>query len=112
MKYLNNKRSGINNCWIAGWAWLLALKLKICFHSLILAVIGKVITGCEFKTFFGGISIEILGYDFDYRNIKMPPVDSKSLQSLYIEQFKKIMNTYGFIYDSNIKKQSKKVSKI
>ena len=62
---------------------------------------GKVITGCEFKTFFGGISIEILGYGFDYRNIKMPPVDSKSIQSLYIEQFKKIMNTYGFIYDNN-----------
>lgn len=62
---------------------------------------SKVITGCEFKTFFGGISIEILGYGFDYRNIKMPPVDSKSIQSLYIEQFKKIMNTYGFIYDNN-----------
>lgn len=62
---------------------------------------GTIITGCEFKTFFNGVSIEVLGYDFDYQKIQMPKVNSKEIQALYIEYLKTILDKYGFIYDSN-----------
>ena len=38
ISFLNSNNNGINNCWIAGCAWLVHLKLKTCFHSLILQV--------------------------------------------------------------------------
>lgn len=60
---------------------------------------GKIITGCEFKTFYGGISIEVLGYGFDYKKIKMPKNDSKKIQELYLDYFKSILDKYGFIYN-------------
>lgn len=62
---------------------------------------GNIITGCEFKTFYNGVSIEVLGYGFDYRKIQMPKVNSKDIQTLYIEYLKPILDKYGFIYDAN-----------
>ena len=61
---------------------------------------GNIITGCEFKTFYNGVSIEVLGYGFDYKKIQMPKVKSEEIQALYVEYLKTILDKYEFVYDS------------
>lgn len=60
---------------------------------------GKIVTGCEFKTFYKGISIEILGYNFNYKKIKMPNLNQKEIQEYYLKTFENILNRYGFKYN-------------
>ncbi len=60
---------------------------------------GKIITVCEFKTFFRGTSIEILGYNFDYQKIQMPNIDNLKVQMLYLDFFKSVLDKYHFVYD-------------
>ena len=47
---------------------------------------GDILIGSELKTFYDGVSIEILGYGFDYHDLKIHEVDRLKLQSDYLNK--------------------------
>lgn len=61
---------------------------------------GDILIGSELKTFYDGVSIEILGYGFDYHDLKIHEVDRLKLQSDYLNKFRIILKNLGFKYDS------------
>lgn len=68
---------------------------------------GKIITGCEFKCSFEGVSIEVLGYGFDVNLIKKAnKSNAKKINNMQFEIFellKKRCDKLGLKYDKNVK---------
>lgn len=62
---------------------------------------GDILVGCELKTFYEGVSIEVLGYGFDYHDLKIHEVDRLALQSEILRIFKTKLNDLGFKYDED-----------
>lgn len=60
---------------------------------------GDILIGSELKTFYDGVSIEVLAYGFDYHDLKIHKVDRIMLQNEFLNKFKKILNNLGFKYD-------------
>jgi predicted metal-dependent phosphoesterase TrpH len=68
---------------------------------------GKIISGCEIKTPYKGIAIEILAYGIDVKQLEKEGVmDSDSImdkQSKYLEYFKSVGKRIGLQFDESIK---------
>lgn len=60
---------------------------------------GDILIGSELKTFYEGVSIEILAYGFDYHDLKIHKVDRRALQSEYLKKFKVILKNLNLKYD-------------
>lgn len=62
---------------------------------------GKIIVGSELKTFYDGVSIEILAYGVDYKKLRIHKTDAQKMQSEILEKYVKIANELGLKYDEN-----------
>lgn len=60
---------------------------------------GDILIGSELKTFYEGVSIEVLAYGFDYHDLKIHEVDRLSLQSEYLKKFRTILKDLELKYD-------------
>lgn len=60
---------------------------------------GKIIVGSELKTYFEGISIEILAYGVDYKIFEIHKVDMTKLQEEILEKLKNIARSIGLKFD-------------
>lgn len=62
---------------------------------------GKIIVGTELKTFYDGVSIEVLAYGIDYKKLRIHKTDAQKMQSEILEKYIKIANELGLKYDEN-----------
>ncbi len=60
---------------------------------------GDILIGSELKTFYEGVSIELLAYGFNHHDLRIHEVDTKSLQSDFLNRFKSILKSIGFKYN-------------
>lgn len=60
---------------------------------------GDILIGTELKTFYDGVSIEVLGYGFDYHDLKIHEVNTEYLQSEFLREFKTKLKNLGLKYD-------------
>lgn len=64
---------------------------------------GKIITGVELCTSYNKVPIEILGYKFDYKKLKIHKIDQQTIQSDILEKYKKIAKDIGLKLDENLR---------
>ena len=63
---------------------------------------GKLVIGSELKTAFEGVSIEVLAYGINYKTFKIDNKKAlKNNQEIILDEFKKIADRLGFVYDNN-----------
>lgn len=60
---------------------------------------GDILLGSELKTFYEGVSIEILAYGFNHHDLHIHEVDTALLQSDFLNRFKPVLKSIGFKYD-------------
>lgn len=60
---------------------------------------GKIIVGCEMKTFYKGVPIEVLAYGFDYKKLRIHKSDIDKIQEETLISYKKICDDLGLKYD-------------
>ena len=60
---------------------------------------GKIIVGCEMKTFYKGVPIEVLAYCFDYKKLRIHKSDIDKIQEETLISYKKICDDLGLKYD-------------
>ena len=60
---------------------------------------GKIITGIEMMSSYRGVSIEVLGYGIDYKNIKIPKIDIEEIQKNILENMKQVSKKLGLKYN-------------
>lgn len=61
---------------------------------------GEIIVGAELKTYYKGVSIEVLAYGMDYNKIRINKIYAEELQNKHLRKFKKIMDELGLKYNS------------
>lgn len=62
---------------------------------------GKIIIGCEMKTHYKKVPIEILAYGIDYRKLRIQEVDNEKIQKETLEQMKKVARNLGFKFNES-----------
>lgn len=60
---------------------------------------GKILPGCEMKTYYRKVPIEILAYGIDYKKLNIHKVDIEKMQVDALEKYKIICDNLGLKYD-------------
>lgn len=60
---------------------------------------GKIITGCEMKTYYEKVPIEILAYGVDYQSLRVHEVKKEGLEKDVLEKMKSVARKIGLKYD-------------
>lgn len=60
---------------------------------------GKIIVGTELKTFYAKTSIEVLGYGFDYKTLRIHHIDEQKMQEDILNKYISIAKEEGLKYD-------------
>lgn len=64
---------------------------------------GKLLVGVELKAIYNKNNIEILGYGFDYKKLKISAPDGEKMQNEILQHFINIGKKLGLIFNENIK---------
>lgn len=64
---------------------------------------GQLLVGVELKAIYNKTNIEILGYGFDYKKLKIRVPDKEKMQNEILQHFIAIGKKIGLVFDENIK---------
>lgn len=60
---------------------------------------GQIVTGCEMKSHYKKVPIEILAYGIDYKKLRIHEVDNESIQKETLNKLKEVARNLGFKFN-------------